>query len=59
LLTPRELEIVQLLKDGLSYKELGEKMFLSVFTVNHHLKKIYKKMSVTSKSQLMAKVFGN
>ena len=59
LLTPRELEIVQLLKDGLSYKELGEKLFLSVFTVNHHLKKIYKKMGVTSKSQLMAKVFGN
>lgn len=59
LLTPRELEIVQLLKDGLSYKELGEKLFLSVFTVNHHLKKIYKKMGVTSKAQLMAKVFGN
>lgn len=55
-LTKRELELVMLLKEGLTYKELAEKMFVSVYTVNHHLKKIYQKLNVESKSQLIAKV---
>ncbi|KYP15133.1 response regulator transcription factor [Flavihumibacter sp. CACIAM 22H1] len=55
-LTKRELELVLLLKEGLTYKELAEKMFVSVYTVNHHLKKIYQKLSVESKSQLISKV---
>lgn len=55
-LTKRELELVLLLKEGLTYKELAEKMFVSVYTVNHHLKKIYQKLNVESKSQLISKV---
>ncbi|HEY8398318.1 MAG TPA: response regulator transcription factor [Flavihumibacter sp.] len=55
-LTKRELELVMLLKEGLTYKELAEKMFVSVYTVNHHLKKIYQKLNVESKSQLISKV---
>lgn len=55
-LTKRELELVLLLREGLTYKELAEKMFVSVYTVNHHLKKIYQKLNVESKSQLISKV---
>jgi DNA-binding NarL/FixJ family response regulator len=55
-LTKRELELVLLLQEGLTYKELAERMFVSVYTVNHHLKKIYQKLNVESKSQLISKV---
>lgn len=55
-LTKRELELVLLLQEGLTYKELAEKMFVSVYTINHHLKKIYQKLNVESKSQLISKV---
>lgn len=55
-LTRRELELVLLLREGLTYKELADKMFVSVYTINHHLKKIYQKLNVESKSQLISKV---
>jgi DNA-binding NarL/FixJ family response regulator len=55
-LTKRELELVLLLQEGLTYKKLAERMFVSVYTVNHHLKKIYAKLNVESKSQLISKV---
>lgn len=54
-LTRREQEIIVLVKEGLSYKEMADKLFLSVHTVNYHLKKIYQKMGVSSKSELIAK----
>src|ERR1700744_4104870 len=39
-LTKREIELVNLLKEGLSYKEMAERLFVSVYTVTHHLKNI-------------------
>ncbi len=54
-LTKREHELMQLVKEGLSYKEMADKMFLSVHTINHHLKSIYQKMGVSSKSELLSK----
>lgn len=57
LLTKRELELVVLVKKGLSYKEMADKLFLSVHTVNYHLKKIYIKLEVSSKSELISKLF--
>ena len=59
LLTRREKELVLLLKDGLSYKELADKMFVSVHTINYHLKKIYQKMKVDSRSQLISKLMNS
>jgi DNA-binding NarL/FixJ family response regulator len=51
--TVKEKEIIQLVKEGLSYKEMAEQLKVTPFTVNHHLKKIYKKAGVNSRSQLM------
>lgn len=55
-LSPRELELVLFLRNGLTYKELAREMFVSVYTINHHLKKIYTKLNVSSKAQLISKV---
>ena len=48
----REREIVELLIEGLSYKEIGDKLFISFQTVKTHLKNIYKKVNVQNKMQL-------
>lgn len=55
-LTPRELELVLFLRNGLTYKELANAMYISIYTINHHLKKIYTKLNVSSKAQLISKV---
>lgn len=56
MLTKREIEIVHLLQEGLTYKEMAERMYLSVFTINHHLKKIYQKLNVQSRGQLISRL---
>ena len=54
-LSSREKEILQGLVDGLSYKMLGAKYFISIDTVRTHIKHIYDKLHVHSKSQAVAK----
>ena len=54
-LTPRENEILHSLIDGLSYKKLAEKYFISVSTIRTHIRHIYEKLHVNSKSQAVAK----
>lgn len=54
-LTRRETEIVALLKKGLSYNEIAAALHLSYHTINHHLKNIYLKANVRSRSELIAK----
>lgn len=55
-LTEREREILDLLVKGLSYKELSSKIFISVQTLNSHIKNIYRKVNVHSRSELAAKL---
>jgi DNA-binding NarL/FixJ family response regulator len=57
ILSKREREVVDYLKNGLSYKEIAAQMFISVHAVNQHLKKIYRKLQVKSKGELMAKYY--
>ena len=57
-LTGREKEILQLLIKGNSYKEIAGMTFISVETLNSHIKNIYRKLNVHSRSELAAK-FGN
>lgn len=54
-LTLREKEILNALVDGLSYKKIAEKLFISPLTVHSHIKKIYEKLHVHSKSEAVAK----
>jgi DNA-binding NarL/FixJ family response regulator len=54
-LTPRELEILDHLVQGEDYKVIAEQLFLSLFTVRAHIRNIYDKLHVHSKSQAVAK----
>ena len=47
-LTPKELEILQLLTDGLSYKMISARLGISYHTVNTHIRRIYQKLHVNS-----------
>lgn len=54
-LTGREKEILQLLIKGNSYKEIAGAIFISVETLNSHIKNIYRKLNVHSRSELSAR----
>ncbi len=56
-LTKRELEMMEYIKQGLSYKDIAQNLFITTFTVNHHMKKIFKKLKVSSKSELVSKLW--
>jgi DNA-binding NarL/FixJ family response regulator len=58
-LTKKENEVVQQVIKGLSYKEVSIMLSISYSTVNDHLKNIYKKMNVNSKSELICKILEN
>ena len=49
LLTKREIEILQQLSNGLSYKEIAEQLLISYETVKQHIKNIYRKLHVHNK----------
>jgi DNA-binding NarL/FixJ family response regulator len=55
-LTFREKEIVALVEKGYSYKQMAEHLFVTTFTINYHLKNIYKKLSIHSKSELLSRL---
>lgn len=48
-LSPRELEILSLVKDGNSHKEIAKLLAISTNTVSHHLKSIFLKLNVDNK----------
>ncbi len=54
-LTEREKEILHYLVKGMSYKMVADTCFISIETVNVHIKNIYKKLQVHSKSEAVAK----
>jgi len=54
-LTPREIDIVVALVDGCSYKMVADREKISVETVRNHIKSIYTKLQVHSKSEAVAK----
>jgi DNA-binding NarL/FixJ family response regulator len=56
-LSDREKEVLQLLVDGYSYKMIADEMFIAIDTVRSHIKKIYEKLHVNSKSEAVAKAF--
>ena len=55
-LTTRENEILYSLIEGMSYKKLAEKYFISISTVRTHIRHIYEKLHVNSKSEAVARI---
>jgi DNA-binding NarL/FixJ family response regulator len=54
LLTSREVEVLKLLSDGMSYKMAAAQLDISFHTVNAHIKKIYEKLHVQSLGEAIA-----
>lgn len=59
LLSEREMEILQGLVQGLDYKEVGAKLFISPHTVRNHIAKIYQKLQVKNKAQAVGLALKN
>lgn len=55
LLTPRETEIIKGIEQGLTYKELAQKYFISPHTVHSHIKKIYEKLQSKNRKEALMK----
>ena len=53
-LTPRELQIALSLADGRTTRETAAALFLSPKTIEYHLRSVYRKLSVGSRSELKA-----
>jgi len=58
-LSSREREIISLLVDGLSYKLIADKLFISYETVHSHVKNIYQKLHVNSVNEAISKALRN
>lgn len=58
-LSDREKQVLQLLVNGYSYKMIAAEMFIAIDTVRSHIKKIYEKLHVNSKSEAVATAFRN
>jgi RNA polymerase sigma factor (sigma-70 family) len=56
-LSVREKEILELLSDGFRYKEIAEKLFVSTETVRTHIRNIYIKLQVNSRTEALNKVY--
>jgi len=55
-LSRREMEIAGLICDGLKNREIGEKLFISEYTVENHLRSIYQKMDVSNRTSLVNRI---
>ena len=57
LLTKREQELVDLLAQGFRYKEIADKLFISIDTIRTHIRNIYRKLEVQSRAEALNKIF--
>jgi DNA-binding NarL/FixJ family response regulator len=58
-LTPQETELLKLLVEGHNYKTAAAELEISIHTVSFHLRNIYEKLQVHSKSEAVAKALRN
>ena len=54
-LSPRELEVLQLIAQGFSNREIGERLFLALDTVKGHNRRIYGKLQAQSRTEAVAR----
>src|SRR5262249_51535208 len=56
-LSPREVDVLKLLAEGHAYKTAADKLSVSVDTIRFHIRNIYEKLHVHSKSEAVLKAF--
>ncbi len=59
LLSPKEYDVLNLLSKGFLYKEIGDKLGISVNTVKQHIHKIYQKLHVSNRTEAINKIYRN
>ena len=57
-LSERENEVLELLAQGLLYKEIGEKLSITTGTVRQHIHRIYEKLHVQNRTEAVNRFFG-
>lgn len=58
-LTPQETELLKLMVEGYNYKAAAVKLDITINTVSFHVRNIYAKLQVHSKSEAVAKALRN
>ncbi|KWX76547.1 hypothetical protein AML91_10065 [Paenibacillus jilunlii] len=56
-ISPREEEVLELIILGKTNKEIASALFISEHTVKNHLSRIFNKMNVTDRSQIIALIY--
>ena len=54
-LSPRELEVLQLIAQGFSNQEIGKRLFLALDTVKGHNRRIFEKLQVQRRTEAIAR----
>lgn len=55
-LSPREREVAELVLQGLTYKVIGQRLYLSAKTIEHHMARIKRRSNATSRQELLARL---
>jgi DNA-binding NarL/FixJ family response regulator len=58
-ITARERDVIHLVGEGLSARQIAERLFISEVTVHHHLTSIYSKLKVTGRLELLIFAYRN
>ncbi len=56
ILSEREIEVGQLILAGLTHKQIGERLFISAKTVEHHMSRIRQRLGVTNRNELFGRL---
>jgi len=56
-ISPRELEVLALIAEGLPQKQIGDALQISAYTVTDHLKQIYKRLNVVNAPQAISEAY--